>query len=154
MPTLPLAPEPSLPNAITSSTGFLVKEVFWRFRHTLERTLHAHALRPPQYLMLLVLRDEGTMAQHALGQRLGLDRTTGMQLIQALADRGYVTREDDPSDRRVYRLSLTTTGRRLATQLEREYAAAEAQLLAPLSGKERSAFASLLRRLLDASDHC
>lgn len=88
------------------------------------------------------------MAQQALGQRLGVDRTTGMQLVQALADAQYVRRDDDPTDRRVYRLSLTYAGRRIATQLEDEIRTAEAHVLAPLSDPERAVFASQLRTLL------
>jgi MarR family transcriptional regulator, lower aerobic nicotinate degradation pathway regulator len=151
LPTLPDGDQTPLPAAVTAATGFLLKDVLMLFRRSMERTLSAHAIRPPQYLMLLVLRDEGPMSQHALGQRVGLDRTTGMQLVQALADRQLIHREDDPNDRRVYRLSLTEDGNRLAERLERDIADGERRVLAPLSAEQQAAFTASLRTLLSST---
>lgn len=138
------------PAAVTTAVGFLVNEVAARFRMTFEQVLAKHQLRRRQYLMLLVLRDEGPMSQQALGQRLGMDRTTTMQLAQALAEAGALARQDDPNDRRVYLLSLTAAGRRLTATLEGLIKRAELELLAPLAADERKRFAAQLRAILDA----
>lgn len=138
------------PAAVTNAVGFLVNEVAGLFRFTFEQILAKHQLRRRQYLMLLVLRDEGPMSQQALGQRLGMDRTTTMQLAQALADAGAVKRQDDPSDRRIYLLSLTPNGRRLTATLEGLIKRAEHELLAPLAAEQRATFASQLRAILAA----
>ncbi len=148
LPTVSDQSDPSLPASVTTAVGFLVNEVALVFRMSFEQVLAAHRVRPRQYFMLLVLRDEGPMPQHALGQRLGIDRTTTMQLVQALADAGIVDRRDDPADRRVYRLSLSADGRRLTATLEGQIKRAEHLLLAPLPIEERSAFAAQLRAIL------
>lgn len=141
----------SPPAAVTNAVGFLVNEVAALFRVRFEEVLAAHHLRRRQYLMLLVLRDEGPMPQQALGQRLVMDRTTTMQLVQDLADAGVVNRHDDPLDRRVYVLSLTASGRRLVATLEGLIKRAELELLAPLSAEGRRTFAGQLRAILAAS---
>jgi DNA-binding MarR family transcriptional regulator len=148
LPTVPDPSAPSLPAAVTSAVGFLTNEVAALFRITFEQVLVAHRLRPRQYLMLLVLRDEGPMSQQHLGQRLGMDRTTTMQLVQALADMGAVDREDDPADKRVYRVSLTTDGRRLTATLEGRIKKVESTLLSPLTVSERVTFSEQLRAIL------
>lgn len=148
LPTVPDPSAPALPAAVTSSVGFLSREVTGLFRVSFERVLMQHHLKPPQYLMLLVLRDEGAMSQQQLGQRLGLDRTTTMQLVTALADSGAVDRQDDPNDKRVYRVSLTPDGRRLTATTEGQIKRAENDILSPLSAEARDEFATHLRAIL------
>lgn len=148
LPTVPDPSIPALPQAVTSAIGFLANEVAAVFRFSFEQVLLSHRLRPRQYLLLLVLRDEGPMPQHVLGQRLGMDRTSAMQALQFLEDSGMVRREDDPDDRRVYRVSLTPEGRRLTATLEGRIKRAETEVLAPLSEKERIALAAQLRAIL------
>lgn len=111
--------------------------------------MHAHGLRPRQFLLLAVLRDEGGTSQQALGQRLSMDRTSTMQAVQALADAGLVAREDDPADRRVYRVSLTERGGSVLEVVERELAEVEAQILASLTEAARGDFISQLRAILE-----
>lgn len=89
------------------------------------------------------------MSQLALGQRLGMDRTTTMQSAQALADAGYIDRQDDPDDRRVYRLTLTSQGRRLAATLEGRLKKIDQELLAPLSAEDRARFLAQLHSIVD-----
>jgi len=149
LPTVPDPATPALPAAVTSTVGFLVKEVATRFRNRFEQMLFEHRLRPQQLLMLLTLRDEGPTSQLALGQRLGMDRTTTMQAAQALADAGHIDRQDDPEDRRVYRLTLTPGGRRLATTLEARLKKADQELLSVLAPEERARFLANLRAIVD-----
>lgn len=151
LPTVPDPDQPALPRAVTSSVGFLAGQVAALFRARFEEDMRAHRLHPRQFLLMLVLRDEGTMSQQAVGQRLGMDRTTTMQAALALAEAGLVDREDDPDDRRVYRLALTAEGRRLVATLEGRIKRVEAELLAPLGSKDRDVFARQLAAILSAA---
>ena len=63
-----------------------------------------------QQAVLSVLADEGAMTQQRLGQRLGIDRTTIVGLVDALVERGLVERVRDPVDRRAYLLTRTRAG--------------------------------------------
>lgn len=158
LPTLPEEPvglPAGLPDAVLASVGFLAGQVGGRMRARFEAVLAEHALHPRHYLMLLVLRDEGIMAQQALGARVGMDRTTTMQAAQYLADTGALERRDDPDDRRVYRLALTAAGRRLVGSLEGRIRRAEQDMLAPLTAEERTALQALLKRVLGGgAGHC
>ena len=157
LPTVPHPDQPTLPAAITSNAGFLAGQVAALFRGRFEEDMREHRLHPRQYLAMLVLRDEGAMSQQAVGQRLGMDRTTTMQAALALSEAGLVERQDDPDDGRVYRLALTASGRRLIATLEGRMKRVEAELLAPLSVAERATFVGQLRAILaraEGGDGC
>jgi len=137
---------------MTQSLGFLAHQLAARTRASFEAVLGKHGLHPRHYLLMLVLRDEGAHAQQSLGARVGLDRTTTMQAAQTLEATGLLTRRDDPNDRRVYRLDLTPTGRRLVTSLETRIRRAEQELLAPLSAAHRAQLYEMLGTLLGGND--
>ena len=128
-----------------------MKQVSDLFRQRFEGVLHTQQLHPRQYLLLLVLRDEGTMPQQALGARVRMDRTTTMQAVQRMAELGLVAREDDCADRRVYRLVLTPAGRTLVDVLEASIHRAEAQLLAPLPLAAQEIFREQLQAIIAAA---
>jgi len=141
---------PLMPRAVASRLGVLLNEVAAVCRLRCDAVLQAHGLRPRQFLVLAVLRDEGGASQQALGQRLNMDRTSTMQATQALADAGLVTREDDPHDRRVYRVSLTARGAAVLDAAEQALVEVEAQLIAPLPPETRAEFVTQLHAILDA----
>jgi DNA-binding MarR family transcriptional regulator len=64
----------------------------------------------PQYLVLLVLWEEGPSTVSHLGDRLSLDSGTLSPLLRRLATSGHITRARTPGDERVVEVSLTPTG--------------------------------------------
>lgn len=68
--------------------------------------------------------------------------------IDRLVSRGLVDRVTDPDNRRSVLITLTRAGRDLANEVVAHHAAYEAELLEPLSGRERDQLAGLLRKLL------
>ena len=50
---------------------------------------------------------------------LGISQSAVTQLADPLAEKGYITRANDPSDRRVVRLELTNKGRQLMHKIAR-----------------------------------
>ena len=67
----------------------------------------------PQYLVLLVLWEEGHASVGRLCQRLRLDSGTLSPLLKRLEAIGYVTRERSVEDERRVDVVLTPTGKRL-----------------------------------------
>jgi MarR family transcriptional regulator, lower aerobic nicotinate degradation pathway regulator len=131
-------------------TGFLVNALGDRLREVTEGHLTDARIRPRQIGLVLVLRDEGALQQQELGERLAMDRTTTMRLVSELEEYGFVSREENPDDRRAYGVQLTSQGVRLAAQLEADVRAAQGVVLAPLSSAEAKTFHRLLTKLLVA----
>ncbi len=79
-------------------------------------------LTAAQYNVLNILapRLDG-VSQRELGDWLVVDRSNVTGLLDRLEKAGWVRRNDDPIDRRVYRVSLTPAGRKLWARVHPRY---------------------------------
>jgi len=101
------------------------------------------------YRLLATLAEFGPASQAALGRRSGIHLSDMVAAINELADRDLVERAPDPADRRRNVISLTAAGKRQLRRLEKQLAASQDELLAPLSPDERQRLTGLLSTLLD-----
>jgi MarR family transcriptional regulator, organic hydroperoxide resistance regulator len=67
----------------------------------------------PQYLVLMVLWEDGRVTVGRLGERLQLDSGTLSPLLKRLEANGFLRRERSSSDERQVEVTLTDAGRRL-----------------------------------------
>ena len=75
--------------------------------------LEALGLTYPQYLVMLVLWQDGPSTMQRIADRLMLGQNAITPLVDRLCQAGLVTRNRDESDRRVIRIELTEDGRTL-----------------------------------------
>jgi MarR family transcriptional regulator, lower aerobic nicotinate degradation pathway regulator len=94
----------------------------------------------------------GPISQHELGDQLGIDRTTMVELIDDLEKQGAVERRRNPTDRRAYLLSLTSRGRTLQKKAARAFDGVTDEVFAALRPAERKALADMLRRVIEGVD--
>src|SRR5437764_6975440 len=92
------------------------------------------------------------ISQHDLGDQLGIDRTTMVELIDDLEKRGAVVRRRNPADRRSYALSLTPKGRTFQKRAARAFDAAAEEVFEPLKPAELRELADMLRRVIASAD--
>jgi DNA-binding MarR family transcriptional regulator len=115
--------------------------------------LHVEALAPfdihaRDLGVLLVIDRFEPASQQQVAERLGVDRTTMVAIIDALEGKGIIARRPDPEDRRRNVVELTPAGQDLLRQATAASDAAEAELLAPLSPEEGEQLRDLLARVL------
>jgi DNA-binding MarR family transcriptional regulator len=72
----------------------------------------------PQYLVMLVLWEEGQITVGRLGERLQLDSGTLSPLLKRLESNGFVRRERSREDERLVDVTLTPAGRRLESRAQ------------------------------------
>jgi DNA-binding MarR family transcriptional regulator len=125
------------------------------FKHADRRMaeLHAEALAPfgiqARDLGVLLAIDGGEPAsQQQVAERMGVDRTTMVAIVDDLEAKGIVVRRPDPIDRRRNVVSITPDGQRILREAIAASDLAEAQLLAPLSAEEGEQLRRALARLL------
>ncbi len=94
------------------------------------------------------LLGEGPVSQQELGEQLGIDRTTVVELIDDLEKKGVVERRRNPADRRSYALHLTARGRTVQKRATKAFDAAVDEFFAPLTSAERKALADMLTRVI------
>jgi DNA-binding MarR family transcriptional regulator len=150
LPATPVeTPSPrDVPAPLAGITGYLVNRLADRLRQATVERLRDPRIQLRQIGLLLTLREQGSSQQQALGERLGMDRTTTMQLVTRLAQDGLVTRRPDPSDGRAYVVQLTPEGGRVANQVETDVARSQRDVLAALTPAETATFHRLLTKLL------
>lgn len=92
-----------------------------------------------------VLADvEEPLALGALGERIGLSPAAASRSMDGLVRRGFVSRREDPHDRRSKRLVLTAKGRRTSEKLFALRMAGFRELVARLDPAEREALVAAL----------
>jgi MarR family transcriptional regulator, organic hydroperoxide resistance regulator len=72
----------------------------------------------PQYLVMLVLWEEGSITVGRLGERMQLDSGTLSPLLKRLEANGFVRRARSSADERSVEVTLTPAGRRLERRAE------------------------------------
>jgi DNA-binding MarR family transcriptional regulator len=116
-----------------------------------ERALENTGSRRHHYALLVALREFGPASQAELGRRTRIDRSDIVATLNDLADRGYVERSSDPTDRRRNIVTITEAGTRHLEELDHRLDGAQDELLAALSTTERTDLVRLLTKILD--DH-
>ena len=104
-------------------------------------------LSPLEFSVLVRLHDIGSWTQNSLGRSIFMEPANIAALVRRLAERGLVTREPDPDDRRAIRVSITPAGIELLAVARTEADAANTHTLSVLEPAERAELMALLRRL-------
>jgi DNA-binding MarR family transcriptional regulator len=139
----PPAGEP-LP-ALAGRLGYLLKHAQLRLAELTAAALAPFGVTGRECAVLIAIDDRAPLSQQEVAQRLGVDRTTMVILIDELEGKGLVQRRRDPDDRRKNVVALTGTGRVTLREASRATAEAERRFLGPLSGEEIAGLRQALR---------
>ena len=110
-----------------------------------------HRIESWEFDVLAALRRAGAPYELSPGRLIRETLVTSGTMtnrVDRLAARGYVERYPDPADRRGVIVRLTAEGKAAVDAAFEELLAAEADLLADLSDRDRAELAGLLRTLL------
>lgn len=146
-PTVP----PGLHAALVRHTGYLISRVGFYAQRQFSARLTELGLTPRMWGALNVLDAEGAMTQQELGKSIGMDPSTMVSTIDELESQGLVERRRHPTDRRAHALHVTELGHDTLGRGRRLAAAAQDQLLAPLSPEDRDVLHGLLLRVAEAA---
>lgn len=97
--------------------------------------------------LLAYVEEFGPQTQTRLAERLGLGRAATGSIVDALETRACVEREPDPDDRRVWLVTLTSSGKELVDDISGIDQILRRELRAGISRDERHQLAELLVRL-------
>lgn len=137
-----------LPSTLSDRLGYLLGQAHLAHRSLAEQPLSALGLGVKEFGALSVLAAEGPLSQQKLGQRLRVDRTTMVAVVDQLERRGFAERQRNGEDRRAYALQATSQGRRVLGRANDAAERAEAEFLAPIPPADRRKLKELLRQLI------
>lgn len=144
-----LLPEPD-PDA-TYSTEHLITQAHYRLRRLGDHLLADSGLRTRHFLLLPTLDRLAPCPQQQLARELSLTEPATAALVDELVQAGFVTRGQDPHDRRRYALELTGEGRARLPEIKVAMAQVETELRGLLGEDGMRDLRTLLLKLLDGT---
>lgn len=137
--------------AFEGGTGYLLSRTGFAARRRWARMLAERDLTPHHYGMLMTLHEHGASGQQRLSELIGIDPRNAVPVVDALAERGLLVREVDPTDRRRRVLTLTESGRDMVHELTETGAEIEADFLRALDPADQKELHRMLLTLLASS---
>jgi DNA-binding MarR family transcriptional regulator len=128
--------------------GYLLKHAQLRMAELTERALAPLDLHGREFAVLLVLAGNEPGSQQQASERMGVDRTTMVALLDGLETKGLVARRPQPGDRRRNVVELTEVGLATLTRAIHASDEAEAMLLACLGAEDTDHFQKALHAIV------
>jgi DNA-binding MarR family transcriptional regulator len=139
----------AVPSVLWDSVGFLLSKAADQIERRFALALKPYEVSPREYGVLATIAHQGPQSQQQLGERLGIDRTSMVNIIDSLEGHGLVTRVRDRLDRRRYAITLSEKGGKLIRDaLSAVDAETHADYLSVLAKGEGDQLLDLLRRLV------
>jgi DNA-binding MarR family transcriptional regulator len=133
--------------AVPAQSTVLIARVARVLRQRFEQVLAPIGLRQRHVVALSYLRGYGPTAQQKLADRLRMDASSMVCLLNELEESDLVVRNRDRSDRRRAIINLSRKGERALCQVDEAVQIVEDEMLAGLDPSERATLHELLARL-------
>ncbi|GLZ06609.1 MarR family transcriptional regulator [Actinomadura sp. NBRC 104412] len=137
---------------VSTRLGYLLKHAHVLMSELLNKALAPYGIDGRELGVLLVLAGHEPGSQQQVAQRLGVDRTTMVALLDTLEDKGLVSRHPHANDRRRNVVELTETGKKTVRQAIEASDKAEREFLAPLSPQDAERFRDALQTVVTRRD--
>jgi DNA-binding MarR family transcriptional regulator len=104
----------------------------------------------PQFRMLVLLATHGETNLVTLADRLVVNPSTALRMVDRLADGGFVSRRVNPDSRRETLLRLTSAGRQIVDEVTARRREEIAAIVTRMSAKDRVGLVRALRAFAEA----
>jgi DNA-binding MarR family transcriptional regulator len=133
---------------VSRRLGYLFKHAAMRMEKLNTEALAPCGIDARELGILLVIASHEPSSQQQAAQRLGIDRTSMVARIDALEDKGLVSRHPHAEDRRRNVVELTSAGRETVRRATGASERAEAAMLAPLTPEQGQCLREALQALV------
>ncbi|MBZ8176485.1 MarR family transcriptional regulator [Corynebacterium poyangense] len=137
-----------IPATLLRSASFQTERVRRRLREEVDTELTRYGLTLREYWVLVCLVEEDGTSQVTVAQKLGIDPSDLVNLIDSLEEKKFVQREPDPTDRRRRILYCTTEGRAAEPELSAAVRQAEERALDDSKAKQRKHLRKLAKAVI------
>lgn len=139
--------------AAPDSLSSRMRKMEWRVTRIHDQALKSHGVNMYQAMTLIYIAWYGriqSVNQRSIEKYLYLSNPGVSKIVVFLEKEGYIIRTPDPKDARSYLLTATDRGAAFAAELNDVIHQADAEILSPLSGKERKSLMELLEKIGEA----
>jgi DNA-binding MarR family transcriptional regulator len=124
--------------------GAKIAYLFSHNHRYIENALESYNLKGPMFAFLLTLSHKDGCSQECLARYLKFSKATATRAITALVKEGYVYREKDENDRRIFRVFISDKGREVVPAINNALQEWNDILLSDFSDEEEQIFRKLL----------
>jgi DNA-binding MarR family transcriptional regulator len=128
--------------------GYLLKHAFMQLDDLVTAVLAPHNINGRELGLLIHIAAHEPASQQQIAQRMQIDRTTMVALLDTLEAKGVVARRPHAEDRRRNVVALTDHGQQILKLGQEASAKAERQFLEPLSGDVATKFRTALQAIV------
>lgn len=128
----------------TYTTGLLQAKAYRILKHYLSRHLAKYELTMPQWAFLGLVLDAQTIRLADLAAQLDVEPPFATALADQLFKKELISRAEDPHDRRVKLITLTTTGKLLVPVVEEDVKNAMRLIYKEITPQELGAYIKVL----------
>jgi DNA-binding MarR family transcriptional regulator len=128
--------------------GYLLKHAFMQLDDLVTAALAPHGINGRELGLMIHIAAHEPASQQQIAQRMQIDRTTMVALLDALEGKGLVARRPHAEDRRRNVVELTDHGQDILKRGRDASARAERQFLEPLSDDVARKFRSALQAIV------
>ncbi|MBO3735708.1 MarR family winged helix-turn-helix transcriptional regulator [Glycomyces niveus] len=118
-------------------------------RAATNRALQEHGVELRHLGVLGQIAEAGPMSQRELIDRLQVDKSSMVHIVDELERQGLAERHRNERDRRSYTVHITTAGEERLKEAQASTAKVMTRLLKPLSAADRRQLQDLLARFID-----
>lgn len=137
---------------VSRRLGYLLKHAQLEMAELNTKALTPYGIDGRELAVLFVLAGSEPTSQQDAAQRLGIDRTTMVALLDTLEGKGLVARHPHATDRRRNVVDLTETGQEILRRATKASDDAERAFLAPLGAKEAEQLRNALHTIVTRPD--
>lgn len=130
------------------SLGYMLTSVRTRMLQEMDGRLNPHGLTGAQFTILRRIAEGAANTAAELCRLLQYDTGSMTRMLDRLEEKGMITRQRSPDDRRVVNIQLTPTGAEQYPKLRDEARAAANGMFAVLTDQELDQLSGLLQRLI------
>jgi len=134
---------------VSRRLGYLFKHAGLRLAELHDEALGPFGIDARELGVLIVIGGHEPGSQQQVAQRLSVDRTTMVALLDTLEAKGLVSRHPHTEDRRRNVVELTTKGQGVLRRATRASDEAERKLLAPLSPRDAQQLRDALQLIVE-----
>ncbi len=132
--------------ALDEQVGYLLRLASQRHAAIFQANT-VHKLTPTQFSTLIRLAEQGKCSQNRLGRLASMDVATIKGVVDRLRQKGFVTVEKDPNDKRRALISLTPEAVAMISEMTAAGHLITDETLTPLTESEKRNLVRLLKKI-------
>jgi DNA-binding MarR family transcriptional regulator len=128
----------------------LIELISRTFHSSSDSYFHGLDMTFQQFVVMKIVGKDGCPKMSELAEKLGVTMGNMTSMIERLIKHQYVVRKDDPEDRRIVRVCLTSSGKDLMLKTTTIRRKKMANILSKITAEDRSALLKILEKLATA----